>query len=49
MAAIELHGMTWDHSRGYPCMVAVSQRYEELHPHVKIHWEKRSLTLKINQ
>ena len=24
-------------------MVAVSQRYEELHPHVKIHWEKRSL------
>ena len=43
MAAIELHGMTWDHSRGYPCMVAVSQRYEELHPHVKIHWEKRSL------
>ncbi len=20
MAAIELHGMTWDHSRGYPCM-----------------------------
>ena len=46
MAAIELHGMTWDHSRGYPCMVAVSQRYEELHPHVK---NVLSLTLKINQ
>ena len=40
---IELHGMTWDHSRGYSCIVAVSQRYEELHPAVKIHWEKRSL------
>ena len=41
--AVELTGMTWSHSRGYSSIVAVSQRYEELHPDVKIHWEKRSL------
>lgn len=41
--AVELTGMTWSHSRGYSSIVAVAQRYEELHPDVKINWEKRSL------
>lgn len=42
-APIVLHGITWDHSRALPPLVAVSQRYEELHPGVRIRWEKRSL------
>ncbi len=40
---VRLRGMTWSHSRGYSSIAAVSQRYEELHPEVEIHWEKRSL------
>jgi multiple sugar transport system substrate-binding protein len=40
---LRLRGMTWSHSRGYSSIVAVSQRYEELHPDLEIHWEKRSL------
>ncbi len=40
---IELRGVTWDHYRGFLPMVATAQRFEELHPEVRIHWEKRSL------
>jgi len=40
---ITLKGMTWNHSRGYPPMVATAQRYHELHPDVEIVWDKRSL------
>lgn len=40
---VVLRGMTWNHSRAYPPLVAVSQRFEELYPDVKLHWEKRSL------
>jgi len=40
---VVLNGMTWDHSRAYPPLVAVSQRFEELHPGVKVNWVKRSL------
>lgn len=40
---IELRGVTWDHSRGFLPMVATAQRFEELNPEVRIHWEKRSL------
>jgi multiple sugar transport system substrate-binding protein len=39
----ELRGITWDHSRALPPLVATAQRYEELHPGVRIRWEKRSL------
>ncbi|RME54909.1 MAG: extracellular solute-binding protein [Caldilineae bacterium] len=39
----KLRGITWNHSRGYVPMVATAQRFEELHPGVEIHWEKRSL------
>ncbi len=42
MAAV-LRGITWGHSRGITPLLAASQRYEELHPDVKIHWTKRSL------
>jgi multiple sugar transport system substrate-binding protein len=38
-----LRGITWNHSRAFPPLVAASQRYEELHPHVRIEWQKRSL------
>ncbi|HVW22681.1 MAG TPA: extracellular solute-binding protein [Opitutaceae bacterium] len=42
-AAISLRGITWDHSRGYAPMVATAQRFAELHPGIRILWEKRSL------
>ncbi len=38
-----IKGITWDHSRAFPPLVAVSQRYEELHPGVRIRWDKRTL------
>lgn len=40
---LELTGITWDHSRALPPLVATAQRYEELNPGVRIRWEKRSL------
>ena len=43
MAAIILNGITWGHSRGITPLLAVSQRYTELHPGIEIRWFKRSL------
>jgi multiple sugar transport system substrate-binding protein len=43
MAATVLNGITWGHSRGITPLLAVSQRYAELHPDVEIHWKKRTL------
>ena len=40
---INLKGITWDHSRGFTSIVAVSQRFHELNPNIEISWEKRSL------
>jgi len=40
---VQLKGITWNHSRGVVPMVATAQRYEELHPRVKIEWKARSL------
>ncbi|WP_075590228.1 extracellular solute-binding protein [Labilibacter marinus] len=40
---LKLKGITWNHSRGFTSVVAVSQRFEELNPGVEISWEKRSL------
>jgi multiple sugar transport system substrate-binding protein len=40
---LELTGIAWNHSRALPPLVATAQRYEELHPGVRIRWEKRSL------
>lgn len=42
-AVITLNGITWNHTRGYLPLVASAQRFSELHPHVDIHWHKRSL------
>jgi multiple sugar transport system substrate-binding protein len=39
----QLSGITWDHSRAFPPLVATAQRYEELHPCIRIRWEKRTL------
>ncbi|MGA3326938.1 MAG: extracellular solute-binding protein, partial [Terriglobia bacterium] len=38
-----LRGITWNHSRALPPLVAAGQRFEELHPGITIQWEKRSL------
>lgn len=40
---IQLSGITWDHSRAFPPLVATAQRYEELRPGIRIRWEKRTL------
>ena len=40
---VQLTGIAWDHSRAHPPLVATAQRYEELHPGVRIRWEKRTL------
>ena len=40
---IELKGIAWNHTRGFISVAATAQRYEELHPEVRITWEKRSL------
>ena len=43
MAAVILNGITWGHSRGITPLLALSQRYAELHPEIEIRWKKRSL------
>lgn len=43
MAGIVLNGITWGHSRGITPLLALSQRYSELHPAIEIRWKKRSL------
>jgi multiple sugar transport system substrate-binding protein len=43
MNGMTLRGITWNHSRALPPLVAAAQRFEELHPQVRIVWEKRSL------
>lgn len=40
---IRLTGITWDHSRAFPPLVATAQRFEETHPGVRIEWKKRTL------
>ena len=42
MAAV-LRGITWGHSRGITPLLAASQRYEEMHPGLQVHWKKRTL------
>jgi multiple sugar transport system substrate-binding protein len=43
MNQMSLRGITWNHSRALPPLVATAQRFEEQHPGVRIQWEKRSL------
>ena len=43
MRRFELKGITWNHSRAFPPLVATAQRFEEANPNVTIHWDKRSL------
>ncbi len=43
MGAIVLNGITWGHSRGITPLLALSQRYSELHPGIEIRWKKRTL------
>jgi len=43
MKEVSLRGITWNHSRALPPLAATAQRFEELHPGIRIQWEKRSL------
>lgn len=43
MRRFQLKGITWNHSRALPPLVAAAQRFEELHSQVQILWEKRTL------
>jgi multiple sugar transport system substrate-binding protein len=43
MSGIVLKGITWGHSRGITPLLALSQRFSELHPHITIQWQKRTL------
>lgn len=43
MKQICLRGITWNHSRALPPLVAASQRFEEEHPGIQVVWQKRSL------
>ena len=43
MSPTSLRGISWNHSRAYPPLVAASQRYEELHPQIRIRWDRRTL------
>ena len=43
MSKIILKGITWGHSRGITPLLAISQRYSELHPEVTLIWDKRTL------
>ncbi len=43
MASLKLTGITWNHSRALPCLVATAQRWEETHAGVNIAWSKRTL------
>ena len=42
-APCHLRGITWDHSRAFPPLVATAQRFGELNPGIQVTWEKRSL------
>jgi multiple sugar transport system substrate-binding protein len=41
--SVHLTGIAWDHSRAFPPLVTTAQRYEETHPGIRIHWQKRTL------
>src|SRR5262249_6920602 len=38
-----LTGITWDHHRGWPPLVACAQAFANSHPGVRIDWQARSL------
>jgi len=42
-ASVKLTGISWDHTRGFLPKVATAQRFHEMHPHIEIVWQKRSL------
>lgn len=42
MAALKMNGITWDHPRGFDCVVAASHQYKDL-TGIEIDWTKRSL------
>lgn len=42
-STVLLRGISWNHSRAFPPLVASAQRFEETHPGVEIRWHKQSL------
>jgi multiple sugar transport system substrate-binding protein len=43
MRPVTLRGITWNHSRALPPLVATAQRFEELNPGIQVEWKKRTL------
>lgn len=43
MSLSTVRGITWNHSRAFPPLIATAQRFGELHPAIEVTWEKRSL------
>jgi multiple sugar transport system substrate-binding protein len=43
MSLPSLRGITWNHSRAFPPLIAAAQRFAEIHSGATITWEKRSL------
>jgi multiple sugar transport system substrate-binding protein len=40
---VTLKGLTWDHPRGYAPLLKGAPEYENSHPGIKIHWDRRTL------
>jgi multiple sugar transport system substrate-binding protein len=43
MAALRLHGMTWDHRRAVDPLLATQAMFAQLHPGIEIEWSSRPL------
>lgn len=41
--SVTLRGMTWEHARGFDCMVGAAMAYRAEMPDVRVEWEYRSL------
>lgn len=40
---VTLKGLTWDHPRGYAPLINGAPEYQNSHPGIRIHWDRRSL------
>ena len=40
---VTLKGLTWDHPRGYAPLLKGAPEFEDSHPGIKIHWDRRTL------
>lgn len=40
---VTLKGVTWDHPRGYAPLIQGAPEYQQSHPGISIHWDRRTL------